>query len=173
VTKLIAISYSDNERAKQALQTVDWLNFEHLLEVTAACWVERKGDEVVIHPRGAHPVAAKGTLGGALGLIVGGLVGLPMVGLAAGSAIGARKGAKIDSGIDQHFIDEVSGAIDAGGSAIFVLVERAQDPGRSLHEITQFGGTVHSTDLTPEQMSEFQTMLDRAGETDAAANPAI
>ena len=64
MTKLIAISYSDNERAKQALQTVDWLNFEHLLEVKRHAGLNGKAmkssfiREVLIPwPRREHLVA--------------------------------------------------------------------------------------------------------------------
>src|SRR6187401_1708226 len=117
---LMAISYPDQDRAKLAMASVDWLDYDKLLNVKAACWVTKENGELMVHQRG-YPSAAKKTLGGTLGLIVGGIFGLPVVGLAAGVALGAHKGKKDDRLIDEEFISSVGSDLDAGGSAIFIL----------------------------------------------------
>jgi uncharacterized membrane protein len=156
---LIAISYPDQDRAKLAMASVDWLDYDKLLDVKASCWVTKENGELVVHQAG-YPSAAKKTLGGSLGLIVGGIIGLPVVGLATGIALGARKGKKDDHRIDEEFISSVGSALDAGGSAIFILWDEGAGTLRSAHELAQYGGTVHSTDLSTEQLDRFQALLD-------------
>jgi uncharacterized membrane protein len=156
---LMAISYPDQDRAKLAMASVDWLDYDKLLNVKAACWVTKENGELMVHQRG-YPSAAKKTLGGTLGLIVGGIFGLPVVGLAAGVALGAHKGKKDDHLIDEEFISSVGSDLDAGGSAIFILWDEGAGTLRSAHELAQYGGKVHSADLTGDQLDRFQTLLD-------------
>lgn len=163
MAKLMAISYPDQDRAQMAMASVDWLDYDKLLDVKAACWVSKENGELVVHQRG-YPSAAKKTLGGSLGLIVGGIFGLPVVGLAAGIALGGHKGKKDDHRIDEAFISSVGSALDAGGSAIFILWDEGAGTLRSAHELAQYGGTVHSADLSPEQLDRFQTLLDQTNQ---------
>jgi uncharacterized membrane protein len=168
MARLLAITYPDRDRAKDAMASVEWLGFDKLVNLKAACWVTKEDGELMVHQRG-YPTVAKKTLGGTLGLIVGGLFGLPVVGLAAGIAAGGYKGRKDDHRIDEAFIASVGEDLDAGGSAIFILWDEGADTAKSALELAQYGGTVHSTDLTPEQSSRFQGLLDQAEQDLAAA----
>jgi len=168
---LMAITYPDRDQAKQAMASVEWLDYDKLLDVKAACWVTKENGELLVHQRG-YPTAAKRTLGGTLGLIVGGIFGLPVVGLAAGIAAGGFKGKKDDHLIDDAFISSVSSSLDAGGSALFVLWDEGAGTARSAQELAQYGGTVHSADLTPDQVARFQTLLDEANQEAAASGDA-
>lgn len=160
---LMAISYPDADQAKLAMASVEWLDYDKLLDVKAACWVTKENGELLIHQRG-YPTAAKRTLGGALGLVVGGIFGLPVIGLAAGIAAGGHKGKKDDQLIDESFIQSVGSALDAGGSALFVLWDEGAGTARSAQELAQYGGTVHSADLTPDQLDRFQSLLDETNQ---------
>jgi uncharacterized membrane protein len=143
------------------MASVDWLDYDKLLNVKAACWVTKEDGELLVHQRG-YPTAAKRTLGGTLGLIVGGIFGLPAVGLAAGIAAGGHKGKKDDHRIDEAFIASIGSDLDAGGSALFVLWDEGAGTVRSAHELAQYGGTVYSADLAQEQLDRFQSLLDQA-----------
>ncbi|MFL5759073.1 MAG: DUF1269 domain-containing protein [Thermomicrobiales bacterium] len=160
---LLAISCADPDRAALTMASIDWLDEDGLLDVKAACWVSKENGELMVHQRG-YPTAAKKTLGGSLGLIVGGMVGLPVVGLAAGIALGGFKGRKDEHRIDEAFITAVGSALDAGGSAVFILAGDGTHATRSAEELARLGGTVYSTDLAPEQLSHFQAMLDQANQ---------
>jgi uncharacterized membrane protein len=160
---LFAITYPDPNRAKQAMESVDWADFDRLVRVEGACWISKEGDELSVHPRG-RPGAGKAAVGGGLGLLVGALFSIPVVGLAAGAAIGLRKGRHQDHGIDEEFVSSVGDELEAGGSAIVVLFEEGADTGKAAADLARFGGTVRSTDLPPERLARFQAMLDRANE---------
>jgi uncharacterized membrane protein len=171
MASLLAISYPDQNSAKRAMASVDWLDFDKLLDVKAACWVSKENGELMVHQRG-YPAAAKKTLGGSLGLIVGGIFGLPVIGLAAGVALGGFKGKKDDHRIDEAFIASVGSALDAGGSAIFILADEGAGMARSAQELAQYGGTVHSADLTAKQLTSFQALLDQANQELTASDGA-
>ena len=157
--RLFAISYTDPNQAKKAMESVDWSDFERLVHVKAACWISNENGELSVHPRG-HPTLGKATAGGALGLLVGGLFAIPVVGIAAGALIGIRKGKHQDLGIDDAFLTSIKAEIESGGSAIIVLFDEGADNQQAAHDLAKYGGTLHSTDLPPDTLARFQTMLD-------------
>jgi len=158
---LLAITYPDPDRAKQAMASVDWSDFDRLIDVQAACWISKEDGELVVHPRG-HPVAGKAAVGGALGLLVGGLFALPVIGVAAGVAMGIHRGQRNDEGLDDAFVASVGAGLEAGEGAIVVLAEEGADTGKAAADLAQFGGTIHSADLPPERLAQIQAVLDRA-----------
>ncbi|MFL5759071.1 MAG: DUF1269 domain-containing protein [Thermomicrobiales bacterium] len=158
---LLAITYPEADRAEQAMESLDWSAFDRLINIKAACWITKAGNELMVHPRG-HPGAGKAALGGALGLLVGGLMTVPVVGIAAGAAIGIHKGRHKDIGIDEAFVASIGEQLEADGSAIIMLVEEGADTAKAAVDLAQYGGTVQSSDLSPEQMDRFQTLLDQA-----------
>jgi uncharacterized membrane protein len=158
---LLAITYPDADRGKKAMESIDWSDFDQLIDVKAACWITRENGELKVHPRG-QPVAGKAALGGALGLLVGGLFAIPVVGIAAGAAVGIHKGRQHDTGLDEAFVTSVGGQLESGGSAIVVLFEEGADNAKAARDLAQFGGTVHSADLSQEQIDRFQARLDKA-----------
>ncbi len=90
---LMAISYPDHDRAQLAMASVDWLDYDKLLDVKAACWVTKENGELLVHQRG-FPSAAKKTLGGSLGLIVGGDLRPPGRRAGRGDRAGCAQGEK-------------------------------------------------------------------------------
>jgi uncharacterized membrane protein len=160
---LLAITYPDPNRAKQAMESVDWSDFDRLIDVKAACWISKENGELAVHPRG-HPVAGRATVGGALGLLVGGLFALPVVGIAAGAAIGIHKGRQKDDGIDDEFVASIGAQLESGGSAIVVLVEEGADTAKAAWDLAKYGGTVQSADLPAERLARFQAALDQANQ---------
>jgi len=158
---LFAITYPDPTRAKQAMESVDWSHFDRLIDVKAACWIVEENGGLAVHPRG-HPVAGKAIGGSALGLLLGGLLAIPVVGIAAGAAVGIYKGRHKDDGIDDEFVESVGAQLDSGGSAIVVLFEDGADTAKAAADLAQFGGSVHSTDLSSERLARFQAALDQA-----------
>jgi uncharacterized membrane protein len=158
---LLAITYPEEDRAGQAMESVNWIDFDRLVDVKGACWVSKDEEGVKVHPRSQH-VAGKGAAGGALGLLVGGLFGLPVIGLAAGAAAGIHRARQRDDGIDDAFVAAVGEQLESGGSAIFVLFEEGASTAKAARQLARFGGTAHSSDLPSDRLARFQTMLDQA-----------
>src|SRR4051794_40216947 len=170
MSALFAITYSEPDRAKQAMESVDWSDFDGLIHVEGACWIGKENGEVSVHPRG-HPGAGKATAGGALGLLVGALFAIPVVGIAAGAALGLHKGRAQDDGVDDAFVASVGAQLESGGSAIIVLFEDGADTGKAAIDLARFGGAVHSADLAPERLARFQAELDRANAAAPLSDP--
>jgi uncharacterized membrane protein len=163
---LLAITYPDADRAKQAMESVDWSHLDHLIRVKDACWIRNENGELAVHPW--HPVAGKAALGGGLGLLVGALFSVPVVGLAAGALIGVRKAKQRGSGLDDQFVASIKAKLESGESAIVVLFDEGADTATAATHLARFGGTVHSADLSPDQLAGFQTRLDQATQGTAA-----
>ena len=121
--------------------------------------------------------------GAALGGLFGSLIGLTLGAIAApvtagasaaaavvaagaaGGALGAAGGAldakwwKDDFGIPEDFVKEVGTLVQPGDSAIFALL-RSTDPTVVAAEFSNYGGTVLSTTLTPEQARKVEEVLN-------------
>lgn len=163
MAKLFAVTYSDPDQAKNAIGSIEWSDFDRLIDVKAACRITKEDGEFKVHPHG-QPVAGKATLGGALGLLVGGLFAIPVVGIAAGAALGARKARGADLGIDEEFVAAVSDSLESGEAAIVVLFDDGADTAKAALDLAQFGGTVRNADLAPDQLDRFQRALDQANQ---------
>jgi len=157
---LLAITYPESDRAEQAMESIDWSAFDKLINLKAACWITKEDGELKVHEHG-HPAAGKAALGGALGLLVGGLFAIPVVGIAAGAAVGIHKAREKEVGVDNAFVESIGAQLDSGSSAVFVLVDGGADTMKAAGDLAKFGGTVHSSDLSDDQLSRFQAMLDK------------
>ena len=99
---------------------------------------------------------------GASAAVAGGALAAGAVG---GGALGAAGGAldastwKMDFGISDDFIKEVSGMVRLGDSAIFALL-RSADPVLVAEQFRGYGGTVLQSTLTREQTDKLQIALD-------------
>jgi uncharacterized membrane protein len=165
---LIAITYPELDRARQAMESLDWADFDNQIDLSEACWMTKEGNELKVHPL-RHPAAKHGAIGGGLGLLIGGLFAVPVVGLAAGATAGVMRARRKESGIDDEFIASIGSTMDAGGSAIFLLADPGADTGRAAQELVRYGGTIHSNELTSEQLAHFQAMLDQSNQRVQAA----
>jgi uncharacterized membrane protein len=163
VATLLAITYPESDRARQAMEWFEWSDFDRATDIKAACWITIEDGEPRVHPLG-HPVARKATLGGALGLLVGGPFAIPVVGIAAGALIGIHEGRQKEIGIDDAFVASIGAQLESGGSAAFVLLEEEADTAKAASDLARYGGTVHSADLPPEGLARFQAMLDQANQ---------
>lgn len=122
--------------------------------------------------------------GAALGGLFGSLIGLTLGALAApvtagasvaaagavaaaaaGGAIGAAGGAldakwwKDDFGIPEDFVQDVGALVQPGDSAIFALL-RTADLTVVAAQFSNYGGTVLSTTLDPEQAQKVEELLN-------------
>jgi uncharacterized membrane protein len=157
---LFAITYPDLDTARQAIESLDWADFDNQIDIKEADWITKEQNELKVHSL-RHPAAKQGAIGGGLGLLVGSLFAVPVVGLAAGAAAGIYRAKKREVGIDEAFIESVGATLDSGGSAIILLSDQGADAGRAMLELASYGGTVISNDLSPEQLADIQHVLDQ------------
>ena len=104
----------------------------------------------------AAPFTAGASTAVAAGAVAAGGLGGGMLG-AAGGALDATWW-KEDFGISDDFVKEVGTQVQPGDSAIFALL-RAADYAFVAAEFSNYGGTVLSTTLSPEQAKKVEQVL--------------
>jgi uncharacterized membrane protein len=163
MSTLAVIAYPQQDTAAQAAASLAKMQKEYLIELEDIAWVTKKPDGKLKLHQGTSLTGIAASGGAMWGFIFGLLFLAPLAGMAIGAAAGGVVGHFSDLGIDNKWIKEVSSAIPAGGSALFVLARNSQNE-RVLPEMAKFGGTVLKTSLSDEQ----QAALEEALSTNAA-----
>lgn len=154
---LVAIAFDKPSRATEVL-----VNLLHLQEEGAL----RLGDAVVIAKdesgrarihETVDVTATKGALvGGWWGVFASLLVG-PLA-IAGGAAVGALYGKLVDKGLADDWIKQMSEWLDAGRSALLLLVT-VEDKAVVLRELGRYEGQVVSTDFPESVRRELEEAL--------------
>jgi len=84
----------------------------------------------------------------------------PLLGMAAGMVGGALGGKFSDYGIDDRFMKDLGAQFQPGGTAVFVLINKAT-PDKVLDEVGKFGGKVLRTSLSHQAEADLQAALDQ------------
>jgi uncharacterized membrane protein len=176
MSELVAVSYPDVYRAGEVCAALQRLQQEFLIEMEDAAYVTRERDgKIKLHQ--TQPVARLTTgIGASRGTIWGALIGLlfmqPLLGMAAGAMIGAASGAiagkMADFGIPDQFMKDLAGKLQPGTSMLFVLFRKVTWE-KVLAQISQYGGTVMHSSLTPEAEAHLQSALTEGAEPKKAA----
>jgi uncharacterized membrane protein len=157
--------------ADEALQTLEALQREQLIEVLDAAVVSWPQGAKKPKTRQLHNMAGAGALGGAFwGLLFGLLFFIPLIGLAIGAGMGALMGSMADVGIDDNMIKQMREKITMGTSALFLLSQNAvQD--RVAERVQNLKGHVEliQSNLTKEQEEKLRDVF--GDEAMAAAAP--
>jgi uncharacterized membrane protein len=148
MSELIVATFTDEATADAAMDTLRGIKHQGLAIDDAA--IVRKDADGKTRVKNSLDQA---TIGGAA---VGGLLGaifavfFPLVGLVGGAVGGALVGHSLGHHIDKSFVDDVSKQLEAGQSALFVLLsgEHAGAVIAALRPIE--GGTLVQTTLDPE-----------------------
>lgn len=172
MSQLIAIVYSDADRAHDVLRATRAMAAGHLVDLDDAV-VVTKADDGAVRLHQTVNVTAQGALGGAFwGTLIGLLVLNPLIGLAAGAAAGAATGALTDYGISDRFMRDLAGEMKPGTSAVFLLVRQATAD--RLHaELARFGGTVLHTSLSAGEEAALRRLLAERSPSALAPPPAL
>jgi uncharacterized membrane protein len=176
MSELVAVSYPDVYRAGEVCAALQRLQREFLIEMEDAAYVTREQDgKVKLHQ--TQPILAMATgIGASRGSLWGALIGLlflqPLLGMATGAVLGAAGGALTgrlaDYGIPDPFMKELAGKLQPGTSMLFVLFRKATWE-KVLPEISQYGGTIMHSSLSPEAEARLQSALAEGFEPKAAA----
>ena len=167
MSDLIVVSFKGEDTADQALNKLQALQKEYLVDLEDAVVVVRDRNGKA-HIKQAVNLAAAGAVGGAAwGGLLGTLVGLlflnPLAGFASGVALGAGagalSGALSDYGIDDNFIASMAKNFEPGTSGLFVLARRVNFD-KVLPELKPFGGKVLKTSLSNDDEERLRHALE-------------
>lgn len=123
---LTAWKFPTPEGAEQALETLERLQKEELIQLQDAAVVTWPADRKRPKTRQLHNLVGGGALGGSFwGMLFGLIFFVPLLGLVVGAAAGAAAGSLSDVGIDDEFIDDVRQQVTPGTSALFALTSNA------------------------------------------------
>ena len=162
MSTLVAITYPDQETARQALATLTQLQKQELVQIADAIIATNEGDKVKLDQ--ALNLTGAGALGGAFW---GGLMGLiflvPIAGAAIGAASGALGGKLSDYGIDDDFAKQLTAKVDPGKAAL-ILMARSDAPDRVIDEMQKhnFGGEILYTNLSAEDEQRLRDSVSSA-----------
>jgi len=169
MTDLVGIVYSTEARADEMRQKLIGLQKEYLIEIgDAAIAVMQDGGKVKLNQ--LLNTTAMGAVSGSFwGLLIGAIFLMPVFGAALGAASGALGGALTDYGVDDKFMKDLSGSLQPGNAALFVLINKVTGD-KVLEAIRGTGGTVLKTSLDRAQEQKLRDALaDAHGTTPAAA----
>lgn len=156
---LLAIGYPDQVTAEQAMQTVQELQSELIIQADQVAAISRDLEgKYHVHTNHAGGAGAGAWWGGFWGMLFGLLFFIPFAGLALGAGMGALFGHFGKHGIDKAFQEQVRDYVQPGTSALFMVIEQVT-PDKAVAAMQQYGGTVIRTSLSDEDTKKLQDAL--------------
>jgi uncharacterized membrane protein len=155
---LIAIGYPDTATAALAMEEIERLAQELIIQPDAVAVIIRDKSGKFKTITNAHAVGAGATYGMFWGLLFGLLFFVPFLGMAFGAGLGALMGKIEKMGIDKAFQDRVRDMLKPGTSALFMVVEKVT-PDRAIEALSQYGGTVLKSSLSADAQNKLQEAL--------------
>jgi uncharacterized membrane protein len=159
MSNLVVIAYTDEHKAEEVRLTLLKLQREYLIDLEDAVVATKSAEGKIKLNQAVNLTASGAVAGGFWGTLVGMLFLSPLLGAAVGASAGAVSGALSDVGINDEFMKQLSEKLDAGSSALFILVRKAT-PDKVLDQIKTYGGTVLQTSLSHEDEAKLQAALD-------------
>ena len=159
MSDLVVILFNKSEQAGEAFQALKGVKKGgHLRIDDAAVVVKEESGKVEVKNILDRGVKI-GLIGGSLlGLMLGGIF-FPLAGLALGAASGALLGRMAELGVDQKFVKEVTGQLEPGNSALFLMVGQG-DPDVAIAALRPYEGTVYHTSLPTETVESIKAAIE-------------
>jgi uncharacterized membrane protein len=145
-----ALKFETPGGAEEALQTVQSLARDHLIELHDAAIVTWKQGKKRPKTRQLANLAGAGAVDGAFwGMLFGMIFFMPFVGAAVGAASGAFAGSLADVGINDDFIRKVKTQVTEGTSCLFLMTAGATED-KVVEAMKQYKFEIISTNLSQE-----------------------
>ena len=123
MSDLVAIIYPTEAKAEEVRQRLFKLQKEYLITISdAVIAVKTEAGPVKLNQL-VNTTAVGAVSGSFWGLLIGVIFLNPILGVALGAASGALGGALSDYGIDDAFMKDLSGKMQPGNAALFVLIK--------------------------------------------------
>lgn len=158
MSELIAIGYADMATAPLAMEEVEKLSDDLLIQPDAVAVIIRDETGKFKTITNVHAVGAGASYGMFWGLLFGLLFFVPFLGMAFGAGLGALMGKVEKTGIDRAFQDRIRDLLKPGTSALFMIIEKAT-PDRAVAALSQYGGTVIKSSLSEDAVAKLQEAL--------------
>jgi uncharacterized membrane protein len=161
MSELIAVTFADQARAAQVLDTLRRLQVEKLIELDDVCIVTRDANgRIDLHQAlNTPPPSSKKT--DVWATLLGALFLVPLVGLVVAVATGGLRGGLAVFGVADDFIGALAGHLRPGSSALFLLARRRTSD-RLIAELRPHGGHVTRTSVSKDAQRRLGTTM-RAG----------
>lgn len=146
MSDLVVIVYPTEAKAEEMRQKLFELQKQYLIEIgDAAIAVMHEGGKIKLNQL-LNTTAMGAASGGFWGLLIGAIFLMPVFGAAIGAASGALGGALSDYGVNDAFMKDLSGSLQPGNAALFVLIRKVTGD-KVLEAIKGTGGVVLKTSL--------------------------
>ncbi|MBE2223279.1 MAG: DUF1269 domain-containing protein [Anaerolineae bacterium] len=143
------VTFDHMEKAGEVLKAIHTLEDEHLVDLKdSAVVVKDENGKLEAHEASKFSAGRGIATGGALGFMIGAALGGPVGGVLVGGAIGAWAAKKVDLGISNKRIEEVSAEMPNGSSALFIQVKKVERKGLLNALVRESGGTVIEVEFT-------------------------
>jgi uncharacterized membrane protein len=158
---LFVLAFDDETTAFEMRDQLIEMQTEYLLDMDDMVIVTHNAAGKIKLHQSRKLVLAGATSGALLGTLVGCLLLNPLLGLAAGTGAGVIAGALGDTGINDHFIRDVSAKLAPGSSAIFLLI-RDSKADKIAVRLSSFTGRCHllQSSLSFEQEAILREQLE-------------
>lgn len=168
MSELVCVAFKDPNTADLALNKLQAMQKEYLIDLEDACIVVRDAGGTV-HLKQSVQLVKSAAIGGAgFGALWGTMIGLlflnPLAGLIIGAGVGAGSSAlsasMADYGISDDFMRQLGSTLEPGTSALFVLFRKA-NADKVLPELSQFNGRVLKTSLNNRDEQRLREALSK------------
>jgi uncharacterized membrane protein len=156
--ELIVAAFTDEAKAKQALEILKKLEKEDVIMLVNAA-VMTKDEDGKVKLKETQDIDSK--RGAVFGAIAGGLIGLlggpagVIVGAAAGAATGGVAASRIDMGFPDDTLKDIQEALTPGSSAILALIQH-EWVDRVVEEMEKYGASLFREALKEEIVAQLE-----------------
>ena len=155
---IVAIVFDKPSRATEVLVNLMHLHQEGALHLADAVVIAKDESGRAQIKQTVDMTPARGALvGGWWGLLAGLLVAGPLA-VVGGAAAGALYGKLVDKGLDDGWVKQMSDWLEAGRSALLLLVT-VENKAQVLRELSRYEGEVVSTDFPEPVRRELEQAL--------------
>jgi uncharacterized membrane protein len=156
--QMIVLGFEGPDSAAEALNNALLWNERRIVNLEDAV-IASRGDDEKVHIHQTKTLTRKLAIaGGGTGFLVGLLLGGPIGGLAIGAVTGAIAGKRKDTGIDDHYIKELSDQLRPNTSLLFLL-GKSLDSKRLQSELSELDAVVVTTSLTDQEQERLSQMI--------------
>ncbi len=132
MSELIVVAYDTPANAEAARKELFGMAKEYLVEIADAVIATADKERNIKLDQMVNMWTVGATGGAFWGLLAGLIFFNPLLGLAVGAGAGAISGGLSDYGIDDDFMKDVSGALQPGQAALFMMMRTEERRTASL-----------------------------------------
>jgi len=158
MSELIVIAYPEEDHAEKVMNVMLSLQKDDFVSLADAVCVRKDKNEKVHLHQSQHKTGKGAAWGAAAGLIAGSIFLTPLFGAGVGALIGGVAGRKLDIGLPDDFVRQVSAQLKPQSSALLLVVKAANQE-VLLPQLQQQGGVILSSTLDPESEAKLEAAL--------------